>query len=55
MIGSFQALQHRAAKMFTELELSARRWKCASAIDNDARNAGTGVLAKAKMGDTPTW
>jgi alkylation response protein AidB-like acyl-CoA dehydrogenase len=54
VIGSFQALQHRAAKMFTELELSRSAVEAAlSAIDNDAPDVPELVsLAKAKMGDT---
>jgi alkylation response protein AidB-like acyl-CoA dehydrogenase len=54
VIGSFQALQHRAAKMFTELELSRSAVEAAlTAIDNDAPDTAELVsLAKAKMGDT---
>ena len=54
VIGSFQALQHRAAKMFTELELSRSAVEAAlTAIDNDAPDTPELVsLAKAKMGDT---
>ena len=54
VIGSFQALQHRAAKMFTELELSRSAVEAAlAAIDNDAPDVPELVsLAKAKMGDT---
>lgn len=54
VIGSFQALQHRAAKMFTELELSRSAVEAAlTAIDNDAPDVAELVsLAKAKMGDT---
>ncbi len=54
VIGSFQALQHRAAKMFTELELSRSAVEAAlTAIDNDAPDVPELVsLAKAKMGDT---
>lgn len=54
VIGSFQALQHRAAKMFTELELSRSAVEAAlSAIDSDAPDVPELVsLAKAKMGDT---
>jgi alkylation response protein AidB-like acyl-CoA dehydrogenase len=53
VIGSFQALQHRAAKMFTELELARSCVEAAlSAIDNDAPDTAELVsLAKAKMGD----
>jgi alkylation response protein AidB-like acyl-CoA dehydrogenase len=54
VIGSFQALQHRAAKMFTELELSRSAVEAAlTAIDNNAPDVPELVsLAKAKMGDT---
>ncbi|HEY2482431.1 MAG TPA: acyl-CoA dehydrogenase family protein [Caulobacteraceae bacterium] len=54
VIGSFQALQHRAAKMFTDLELSRSCVEAAlSAIDNDSPDVPELVsLAKAKMGDT---
>ena len=54
VIGSFQALQHRAAKMFTDLELSRSAVEAAlAAIDNDAPDTPELVsLAKAKMGDT---
>lgn len=54
VIGSFQALQHRAAKMFTELELSRSAVEAAlSAIDSDSPDVPELVsLAKAKMGDT---
>ena len=54
VIGSFQALQHRAAKMFTDLELSRSCVEAAlSAIDNDSPDTQELVsLAKAKMGDT---
>jgi alkylation response protein AidB-like acyl-CoA dehydrogenase len=53
VIGSFQALQHRAAKMFTELELARSCVEAAlTAIDNDAPDTAELVsLAKAKMGD----
>ncbi|MET0294167.1 MAG: acyl-CoA dehydrogenase family protein [Phenylobacterium sp.] len=54
VIGSFQALQHRAAKMFSDLELSRSCVEAAlAAIDADAPDAAELVsLAKAKMGDT---
>ena len=54
VIGSFQALQHRAAKMFTELELSRSAVEAAlTAIDNDSPDVPElASLAKAKMGDT---
>lgn len=52
-IGTFQALQHRAAKMFTDLELAR---SCVegtlSAIDRDANDvAQLASLTKAKVGD----
>jgi len=54
VIGSFQALQHRAAKMFTDLELSRSCVEAAlAAIDADSPDVPELVsLAKAKMGDT---
>jgi alkylation response protein AidB-like acyl-CoA dehydrogenase len=54
VIGSFQALQHRAAKMFTDLELSRSAVEAAlQAIDADTPDVPELVsLAKAKMGDT---
>jgi alkylation response protein AidB-like acyl-CoA dehydrogenase len=52
-IGTFQALQHRAAKMFTDLELGRSCVEGAlSAIDRDANDvAQLASLAKAKVGD----
>jgi alkylation response protein AidB-like acyl-CoA dehydrogenase len=54
VIGSFQALQHRAAKMFGELELARSCVEAAlQAIDDNAPDVPELVsLAKAKMGDT---
>ena len=54
VIGSFQALQHRAAKMFTDLELSRSCVEAAlQAIDDNSADVPELVsLAKAKMGDT---
>ena len=54
VIGSFQALQHRAAKMFTDLELARSAVEAAlAAIDADSADVPELVsLAKAKMGDT---
>ena len=53
-IGSFQALQHRAAKMFTELELSQSAVE-AACMAIDAQSSDTAALvslAKVKVGDT---
>ena len=54
LIGSFQALQHRAAKMFTELELTRSCVEAAlDAIDNKSPDVPElASLAKARMGDT---
>ena len=54
VIGAFQGLQHRAVKMFTDLELARSCVEAAlEAIDSDADNAPELVsLAKAKAGDT---
>jgi alkylation response protein AidB-like acyl-CoA dehydrogenase len=54
VIGSFQALQHRAAKMFTDLELARSAVEAAlAALDADSPDVPELVsLAKAKMGDT---
>ncbi|MBI1406255.1 MAG: acyl-CoA dehydrogenase [Caulobacter sp.] len=53
-IGSFQALQHRAAKMFSELELTRSCVEAAlSAIDQNADDLPQqAALAKAVAGDT---
>ena len=53
VIGAFQALQHRAAKMFTDLELARSAVEAAlAAIDADTPDVPELVsLAKAKMGD----
>ena len=54
VIGSFQALQHRAAKMFTDLELARSCVEAAlTAIDNNSPDVPELVaLAKTKVGDT---
>jgi alkylation response protein AidB-like acyl-CoA dehydrogenase len=54
LIGTFQALQHRAGKMFVDLELGRSCVEAAlAAIDNDAADASTLTsLAKARMSDT---
>jgi len=54
LIGSFQALQHRAAKMFTELELTRSAVEAAlDAIDSASLDiAPLASLAKAKANDT---
>ena len=54
LIGSFQALQHRAAKMFTELELTRSCVEAAlDAIDHNSPDVPElASLAKARMGDT---
>lgn len=53
-IGSFQALQHRAAELFTRIELTRSAVESAlSGIDADTPNVDTLVtLAKAAAGDT---
>jgi len=54
VIGGFQALQHRAAKLFTELELTRSCMLAAlDALDRgDARIAEYASLAKARAADT---
>jgi alkylation response protein AidB-like acyl-CoA dehydrogenase len=54
LIGSFQSLQHRAAKMYSELELSRSAVEAALAgIDENANNIPElASLAKARIGDT---
>ena len=53
-IGTFQALQHRAAHMFSEIELlkSVVRDACSSVDDNPALLPLSASLAKAKANDT---
>lgn len=52
-IGSFQALQHRAANMFSEIELcKAMTLKCLQAIDKDDKHlASKASMLKAKVGE----
>jgi alkylation response protein AidB-like acyl-CoA dehydrogenase len=52
-IGTFQALQHRAAKMFTDIELARSCVEAAlQAVDRDANDVSQlASLAKAKVGD----
>ena len=54
LIGAFQALQHRAGKMFVDLELSRSCVEAALAAidDNTADAALLASLAKARMNDT---
>ncbi|MEE2878329.1 MAG: acyl-CoA dehydrogenase, partial [Pseudomonadota bacterium] len=54
LIGSFQALQHRAAKMFTELELTTSCISAALSAVDEQRNdiAELASLAKARAGET---
>ena len=53
-IGSFQALKHRAAKMFTEIEMTRSVvWAGLSALDeNSADTSLLASLAKARANDT---
>lgn len=53
-IGSFQALQHRAAKMFIEIELSKSVvFKALKAIDDNSQNLSElASLCKSKLGKT---
>jgi alkylation response protein AidB-like acyl-CoA dehydrogenase len=54
VIGAFQSLQHRAAKMFTELELTRSCvYAALDALDRNAENvAEYASLAKARAGET---
>lgn len=56
LIGEFQALQHRAAHLYTEIEITkAAVMKALQALDHDFDNAGPAVaVAKAKAGSTAT-
>jgi alkylation response protein AidB-like acyl-CoA dehydrogenase len=56
LIGEFQALQHRAAHVYIEIEITrAAVLKALQALDSDFENAGTAVaVAKARAGSTAT-
>ncbi|MBV5271783.1 MAG: acyl-CoA dehydrogenase family protein [Afipia sp.] len=56
LIGEFQALQHRAAHLYTEIEITkAAVMKALQMLDTDFDNAGAAVaVAKAKAGSTAT-
>jgi alkylation response protein AidB-like acyl-CoA dehydrogenase len=55
-IGEFQALQHRAAQLYIEIEITrAAVLKALQALDKDAANAASAVaVAKARAGSTAT-
>ncbi|ABE41600.1 acyl-CoA dehydrogenase-like [Rhodopseudomonas palustris BisB5] len=56
LIGEFQALQHRAAHLYTEIEITrAAVLKALQALDSDPDHAGVAVaVAKAKAGTVTT-
>jgi alkylation response protein AidB-like acyl-CoA dehydrogenase len=56
LIGEFQALQHRAAELYIDIEIArAAALKAMQALDADIEKAGTAVaVAKAKAGTTAT-
>jgi alkylation response protein AidB-like acyl-CoA dehydrogenase len=56
LIGEFQALQHRAAHLYVEIEITrAAVLKALQTLDGDLENAGAAVaVAKAKAGSTAT-
>jgi alkylation response protein AidB-like acyl-CoA dehydrogenase len=56
LIGEFQALQHRAAHLYVEIEITrAAVLKALQALDGDFENAGAAVaVAKARAGSTAT-
>jgi alkylation response protein AidB-like acyl-CoA dehydrogenase len=55
-IGEFQALQHRAARLYIEIEITrAAVLKALQTLDGDFANAGAAVsVAKARAGSTAT-
>jgi alkylation response protein AidB-like acyl-CoA dehydrogenase len=55
-IGEFQALQHRAARLYIEIEITrAAVLKALQALDGDVATAGAAVaVAKARAGSTAT-
>jgi alkylation response protein AidB-like acyl-CoA dehydrogenase len=56
LIGEFQSLQHRAAHLYVEIEITrAAVLKALQTLDGDFENAGAAVaVAKAKAGSTAT-
>jgi alkylation response protein AidB-like acyl-CoA dehydrogenase len=56
LIGEFQALQHRAAHLYTEIEITrAAVLKALQTLDENFENAGAAVaVAKARAGSTAT-
>jgi alkylation response protein AidB-like acyl-CoA dehydrogenase len=56
LIGEFQALQHRAAHLYVEIEITrAAVLKALQTLDGDFNNAGAAVaVAKARAGSTAT-
>ena len=56
LIGEFQALQHRAAQLYVDIEITrAAVLKALQALDGDFENAGAAVaVAKARAGTTAT-
>jgi alkylation response protein AidB-like acyl-CoA dehydrogenase len=56
LIGEFQALQHRAAQVYIEIEITrAAVLKALQTLDGDFENAGAAVaVAKARAGSTAT-